>query len=379
MEDSIPKLAEIEATITYLIRGGMPPDQIINIVKQLHNYNKLDWTDEQISDDVYMSIDVFNKTGQKDKRPIQAEVEGFVTSVTENQVSLHSCYTSLHLKTKEEMTAGRMAINRLIKKGILEPIKNKSGLYRKINGKIERIDFISASGVPLDLKWPFGIEKLCMILPKNIVVVTGSPDTGKTAFLLDFIRRNMEKFKINYFSSEMGGLELQSRLKKFPQLTLDQWHFDAVERSSDFTDVIEPNQINVIDFLEIHQDFFLVGQMIKDIYDKLDNGIAVIAIQKNTGKGVDIARGGVGSLEKPRLYISLSNNPHTLKLVKAKNWVKDIVNPNGLFMRYKIVGGCEFKREKNSQGVECDWEKEVIDSGEKEVRRDFQSSKASLF
>jgi hypothetical protein len=360
VEDNIPKLAEIDATITYLIRGGMPPEQIIAIVKQLHNNNKLDWTDEQISEDVYLCIDTFNKTGQKDKRPIQAEVESFVASVAENQVSLQSCCTSLQLKTKNEMSAGRLAISRLVKKGVLEPVKNRVGIYRKVNGKMDRIDFISASGEALDLKWVFGIERLCKILPKNIVVVTGSPDTGKTALLLDFVRRNMARYRINYFSSEMGALELQSRLSKFPQLKLEDWNFSPFERSSDFADVIQPNEINVIDFLEIHTDFFLVGQMIKDIYDKLENGIAVIAIQKNTGKGVDIARGGVGSLEKPRLYISLSNNPHTLKIVKGKNWVNEMINPNGLFMRYKIVSGCQFKKEKNAQGEEVDWEKEQI-------------------
>jgi hypothetical protein len=360
MEDVIPILVEIDGMITYLIRGGMPPEQIIAIVKKLHNFHSLDWTEEQIESDVYIAVDLYNSSGKNERRPIQAEIENFVALVAENYISLQSCYNSLHLKTTKEMSAGRLAISRLIKKGILEPVKNKVGIYRKVNSEIEQIDFLTATGQPIDLKWPFGIEKLCMVLPKNIVVVTGSPDTGKTAFLLDFIRRNMGKFKINYFSSEMGGLELQGRLLKFPQLSLKDWKFKAMERSSDFADVIQPNEINVIDFLEIHQDFYLIGQWIKDIFDKLENGIAVIAIQKNTGKDIDIARGGVGSLEKPRLYISLSNNPHTLKIVKAKNWVNDLVNPNGLFMRYKIVGGCQFKKEKNDDGVEFDWEKETI-------------------
>jgi hypothetical protein len=245
-----------------------------------------------------------------------------------------------------------MAIKRLVELGNIEPCGKKSGVYRKVDNNMDKIDYLNAAGEMLNLKWPFGIEKLCGLMPKNIVVVTGSPDTGKTAFLLDFIRRNMMTNKIFYFSSEMGALELKSRLEKFPQLPITGWNFTPIERAGNFADVIQPNDINVIDFLEIHQDFYMVGQWIKDIFDKLDKGIAVIAIQKNTGKGVDIARGGVGSLEKPRLYISLSNNPHTLKIVKAKNWVNDMINPNGLFMRYKIVGGCQFKKEKKANGLE---------------------------
>ncbi|MFA5340173.1 MAG: hypothetical protein WC332_00205 [Clostridia bacterium] len=364
MEDIVAKMSEIDAVSTYLIRGGMPPDQIIEIIKQLHNFSSLDWTEEQLHDEVYNNYDAILRLGNKEKRPIQAEIEAYVTSVTENLISSQTCHAECHIKTKEEMAAARKAISRLIKKGVLEPVQNRVGLYRKTDKQVDSIDFINATGEAIDLKWPFGIEKLCKILPKNIVVVTGSPDTGKTALLLDFIRLNMKKHRINYFSSEMGALELQSRLLKFPQLTLQDWKFNPVERSSNFADVIQPNDINVIDFLEIHQDFYMVGQWIKDIFDKLDKGVAVIAIQKNTGKGQDIARGGVGSLEKPRLYISLSNNPHILKIVKAKNWVNDLVNPNGLFMRYKIVGGCQFKREKTLSGEDCDWEKEVIESEE---------------
>ena len=363
---------KIETMIEYLIKADAQPEYITEMVEKLYKAEKLDYTPEELQEKVYSSLEMFKKGTHEGRLTLQAEVLDFILSSGNGSITLNDCYSSLNIKEKKDKASCRMAIQRICQKGIIEAVGNKSGVYRKLNKQAEKIDFLAATGQPLDLKWTFGIEKLCMILPKNIVVVTGSPDTGKTAFLLDFIRRNMARFKINYFSSEMGSLELQSRLKKFP-IRLESWNFNPVERSSNFADVIKPNEINVIDFLEIHQDFFLVGQMIKDIYDKLENGIAVIAIQKNTGKGNDMARGGVGSLEKPRLYISLSNNPHTLKIVKAKNWVNDMINPNGKFMRYKIIGGCQFKREKNAQGEECDWEKEEIEAEDTKttVRRRF--------
>ena len=331
-------LNKIETTIDYLVKADAQPDYIIEMVTALYNNYKLDYMPEEISEKVYHAFELFKGGCKEEKINVKVDVMDFIVSSGNGSISLSDCYSSLQLNSAKDKASCRKAIQRIVQMGILEPVGNKSGVYRKVDKRVEKIDFLAATGQPLDLKWTFGIEKLCMILPKNIVVVTGSPDTGKTAFLLDFVRRNMARFKINYFSSEMGSLELQSRLKKFP-IRLESWNFNPVERSSNFADVIKPNEINVIDFLEIHQDFFLVGQMIKDIYDKLENGIAVIAIQKNTGKGNDMARGGVGSLEKPRLYISLSNNPHTLKIVKAKNWVNDMINPNGKFMRYKIIGG----------------------------------------
>jgi hypothetical protein len=350
---------KIETAIELLIKADAQPEYVIEMVAKLYNNDKVDYMHEELIERVYSAYEMYKK-GAHDKRlNLQAEVMEFVTSITTGTLSLHDCYTSLQLSDKNSKAACRMAIKRIVQMGWIEPCGSKSGVYRRVDKKMERINFMNAIGEPLELKWAFGIEKLCMILPKNIVVVTGSPDTGKTAFLLDFIRRNMDKYPCHYFSSEMGALELQSRLKKFPQLTLEKWKFNPMERSSNFADVIQPNDINVIDFLEVHQDFYMVGQWIKDIFDKLKNGIAVIAIQKNTGKGVDIARGGVGSLEKPRLYISLSNNPHTLKIVKAKNWVNDMVNPNNLCMKYKIVSGCQFKKEKDDEGYDCEWYKET--------------------
>lgn len=362
---------KIDTCLEYLIKANAQPEFVIEIIKKLYDHDHIDYTHEEVIESVYSAFELYKKGTHDGRLNLQAEVMDFVASVASGSVSLLDCYNSLQLSTKTDKAACRMAITRLCRMGIIEPCGNRSGVYRKVDKKVDLIDFLNAKGEMLDLKWPFGIEKLCGIMPKNIVVVTGSPDTGKTAFLLDFIRRNMMRYPTNYFSSEMGALELKSRLEKFPQLPLQGWNFKPMERSSNFADVIQPNEINVIDFLEIHQDFYMVGQWIKDIFDKLDKGIAVIAIQKNTGKGVDIARGGVGSLEKPRLYLSLSNNPHVLKIVKAKNWVNDMINPNGLSIRYKIVGGCQFKKEKDAMGVEYDWEKDEGETPQKSMGRGF--------
>jgi len=82
----------------------------------------------------------------------------------------------------------------------------------------------------------------------------------------------------------MGLSELRMRLELFENCTKDLWkQVRFYERSENFDDVIDPNGINIIDYLEVLDDFWKVGQQIKAIHDKLKNGIAVIAIQKNKG------------------------------------------------------------------------------------------------
>jgi len=44
-------------------------------------------------------------------------------------------------------------------------------------------------------------------------------------------------------------------------------------------------QIDIIDFLEIHENFYEIGGRLAEIHKKLKGAVAVIALQKN--KGVD--------------------------------------------------------------------------------------------
>ena len=79
--------------------------------------------------------------------------------------------------------------------------------------------------------------------------------------------------------------------------------------------MIHPDEINVVDYLELTSDFWKVSGMLQEIQSKLAQGIAVVALQKPRGR--DTGLGGDKSLEKPRLYLSVENG--TVKILKAKN------------------------------------------------------------
>ena len=51
-------------------------------------------------------------------------------------------------------------------------------------------------------------------MPGNIIVVAGEQNAGKTAFLLNFVRLNMTRHEMFYYSSEMGASEMRKRLEK---------------------------------------------------------------------------------------------------------------------------------------------------------------------
>jgi hypothetical protein len=136
----------------------------------------------------------------------------------------------------------------------------------------------------------------------------------------------------------MGKDELASRLSKFEGIKLDDWSFTPEERSHNFADVIRPDAINIIDYMELSSDFYAVAEYLRQIHDKLGSGICLVALQKK--RGAPLGRGGDFGLEKPRLYLSLDTGKCTIQ--KAKNWVNPEENPNGLTIKFKLVSGCKF-------------------------------------
>ena len=253
-------------------------------------------------------------------------------------------YYELGLDTQIERKNANKVLSRMTLDGLIQPHRMKHGVHRAKDQHIEKIDWRSAdASSELDLLLPFAMERFVKILPRNIIVIAGAPDAGKTAWAIDFTKKNMFNHTINYFSSEMGELELAVRLANHKDIKKAEWIFNPYDRTNNFADVIDPNAINIIDFLEITEEFYLVAREIKDLYDVLNKGICIVCLQKNPSSKfakVDLGRGGALSLEKARLYLAL--DPNETRVIKAKNWRIPTKNPNGMRFTYNLIGGAEF-------------------------------------
>ncbi|MFA5324207.1 MAG: bifunctional DNA primase/polymerase [Smithella sp.] len=328
-------------TSACLADGRMAQDKIEQVIAILARNCIPPFPENEIESKVKSAL---TRVGRKD-RNLAEEVREWVMS--SNGVFLSSdVVKSLNLSSRDDMKNVSKVFERLRKDGMIVRAGDKNGCFRKLDQEIEAIDFINVKDEELTLHIPFDIDHFVKIMPKNIIVIAGEPNAGKTAFLLNIALDNQEIHETHYFSSEMGALETRERLSKF-NFPLDAWRAKFWERSSDFADVIRPDALNIIDFMEIHNNFWEIGGLMKQIHDRLNKGIAIIALQKNpTRKAKDgtvsgeVGLGGFRGLEKPRLYITMSN--HVLKIIKAKNWRTER-NPNGLQIAFKIAQGCHFK------------------------------------
>ena len=235
----------------------------------------------------------------------------------------------------------RQILKRLREDKVIAYVDGQHGRYRLLDADMEKMELGKAN--PLDtlaIKFPFGIEQYAKIFRKNIVIVFGSKDAGKTAFLLNLMKLNMGNFPIRYLNTDMGAEELRLRVGKFDDTTIEQWdeYIDMFEKSYLAAEHIDPNAMNIVDFLEIHDEYYKIGKPIKEMSAVLNDGILVVAIQKNPDS--EFPLGKARSLEKAKIAINL--DPGKVTLAVAKNWADGIISsPKGKMWSYKLIGGAK--------------------------------------
>jgi hypothetical protein len=328
-----------------LTRNDMSIEEISEVIEKMYIADKEDFDKEYVERQVLIWREV--NLGEKNNGgpSVHTRVEDWIKSNKSNnpvtallRVSLRDCYGDLGLKTPNEKAQCRMAFKRLVEKGKIENVPTQVGCYRILNHSMDEIDFINVDTTPFPIKYPLNVHEYVDTYKKSLVVLAGEPNAGKTAYLLNLAWKNRAE-RPNYFSSEMGAAELNIRLRKFGK-SLDEWKaIRFLAKSSDFKDVIDPNGLNIIDYLEVSKDFYEIGGMLTDIFNNLKDGVAVVAIQKPSGR--DTGVGGARTLDKARLYMAIE--PGVLKIVKGKLWRQECVNPNGLFCKWTLGGGANFK------------------------------------
>lgn len=322
-------------TANHLVKGGMPADEIVQVLENLI----ISWGEASDEKWIKAKVESAVKRSARKETNLAEDVRRWVC-VTDGYFSVTDCYKALQNEcgvTNRDNV--RQIMHRLSKDRVIEKYGTQNGVYRRVDQGSEVVEWWTATGEPYPIILPLGIGDLARVYPRNIITIAGSPNAGKTCFSLNIAHENIGRHPIRYLISEMGGNELRNRLSNF-EGSRDKWReVEFRERSSNFSDMLLPDGLNVIDYLEISDKFWLVAEELRRVYEKLNSGVAVVCLQKSQGK--DAGRGGDFSLEKPRLYFNLDQDPtqgNILTIRKAKEWVGEI-NPNGLKRRFKIVKG----------------------------------------
>lgn len=218
----------------------------------------------------------------------------------------------------------------LVAMKLCEPTMRKALMFKPISTDAPVIDWQHAKEDYYPIALPLGIGHYAGVNPRALILIAGETNGGKSYFSMLMAHANLKQNggahdSVYFWNSETTPMAIKANSARIDRTT-DAWKgLEVRERSRDFHQVIEPNGLNIIDYLQIEEDFYLVGKKLKDIFDALENGVCVVFMQKNKGAALGI--GGAYTLHKPVLALSL-NETHGTNICRIDKLKCPLVFPN---------------------------------------------------
>ena len=234
--------------------------------------------------------------------------------------------------TEIKRALGQVLFN-LSNKNKVKELEQNGKSYRIIDRTLNTIEWWKAQrGDTLKLNWPrgvedsssFGFEDSIVVYPKDLIVLAGEGNSAKTSFCLNLMIENMDYYPVYYFTNEFNSPKFIDRMSHFDWVKLYKEDgtpkFTLAEQSQNWQDVIQPNALNIVDWIYLDDEMWKVRTVMKSIIANLDRGIAVVVIQKRSYK--QVGEGGEATKDLASVYFVIKNDQETgrkvLKVEKVK-------------------------------------------------------------
>lgn len=275
---------------------------------------------------------------------LSAAVREVIDQLGDN-ITYSDVYRELSITESSVKKAVRTIFSRMRDEGLI--VKSGIQWLKKDEDVGPMSPFEGEDSGEVKLPLPFDLNSFTVIRQGMTVIIAGDTNAGKTGIALNICaliasgqaENPYPDEKVRYLNSEMSKSELKNRTLETVAKNKSQWdkHIEFYSCSKMFDQHINPNGLNIIDYLEVHEDFFLTGQMVAKIDKALENGIAIILIQKK--QGTVNPKGGAMVKEKARLVINLNYHDGgalSVKIAKLKEPRNFKDNKNGQAAFYEF-------------------------------------------
>lgn len=347
----------------YLVKSGMPESNILFYLEMFAKFCDPPFPEKEINLKLQSAI----TRARRIPTSLTSEIRELIATSSGNFTTTF-VHMRQHLTTREEKKKANAIILRMEKEGLIEKTGRLMGEYRIVDQAAKPENWIEASSETAKLWLPLGLSHLTgqdgvvNVSPGDIVLFAGTPNVGKTGFLMNIARENRLNWKVHYISSELRAGKFKSRFANDPTVSLDMLKdinfYDLTKsRLKSFEDNVKPGEgnLNIFDYIESTEEVYKIGGYIDGIFSKLDGAIAIVAIQKKPG--ADSGYGGTFTIMRPVLAVNLDRikdeNVNKATIIKCKepdsDFIKRVGNPDYMSCKFNLVDGIKIIKKTNWQ------------------------------
>jgi hypothetical protein len=322
---------------------------IYNGIPDTHNNSEtFQNRDKTVTDSFQKRANSFTQNGGEKKQNYSARFD----EVLKEAGKMSRRDISVTISLQHTSDTFRQIVSRRLRDGVIRPYRGSADVLEWVNKDYQFLtmaDYRAQANLKITL--PLDLNKHVNVPAGSVIGVAGYTSAGKTAFLLEIAELNVisQDLPVYHWFNEMSSDRMLLRLEDYPLLVTELGRkFKAVKQTNfEFYDVIEPDAINIIDYLDLdggegeNNQVFMIGAVIKKLQRRLGKGIVIFALQKKEAS--DMGYGGVYSAKLSNLYLSLDTIKQEdtrmmgrCKIVKSKDWGE--MNPVGLCCNYYTGG-----------------------------------------
>ena len=347
--------------ITQSITRYIPTPDNIKIPKSLETLDSLESVESLESKECLTSVEKSRSSLEVLETKVEPSKYKNISKVVRDWIILHQDETfnldticrQLGINDAEGRNYVTVKLHYEVK---VKNLEKSNGIYRYINNNITKVIWYkgNVNNGYIDITFPsshmaqdlsyFSFQDSVRLSPGSVTVVAGQTNAGKSTIARHLVWDNMDKHQVRYMVSQTSGAAFARYANNMkwanPMKDANTPKFELIERYEDFQDLIIPNGINVVDWLDADKlEYFKIGMAIKAMQVKVMGGILVVMIQKN-GNNAEYGDGGIKSAKWADLYLTLDYNREKnftrMTIVKAKEWIGNH-DPNGKNYGFEIT------------------------------------------
>jgi hypothetical protein len=256
-----------------------------------------------------------------EKRPLTTnEVKLWLDTIEPNK-EFHYTKILNGLVQPDSYPALRRITSDLVEQRLIKSSGLRDGNFVKIK-KIEPVKWWEANAEEYyELRHPmshvdqttFAWQDMVNFSPGDVIIIGGVSNFGKSCLALNYLAENMDKHECLLMGNEYTALDGMPSPKFKRRMGNMKWanyfeddgspKFQLLPVNSDFGSYVESGKLNIIDWINMPEQPWMIGRIIEDIKKNLGMGMAVIVLQKS--RFSELAYGGQGTEHFTDFYITL--------------------------------------------------------------------------